>query len=89
MRLILLAFIFLLILTLGNAWLYRRDVQLVRARTYAPLQQPLSQPVSPNAQPVSPNALPDEWRNFIVREIGAILITVLIFGAIASTGRRV
>ena len=82
MRLALLALIFLLILTLGNAWLYHRAVQEARARTVAPLQQPLS-------QPVSPNALPDEWRDFIDREIGAIVITAVIFGIIASTGRRV
>lgn len=82
MRLALLALIFLLILTLGNAWLYHREVQVARARTVAPLQQPLS-------QPASPNALPDEWQHFIEREIGAIVITILLFGTIASMGRRV
>ena len=82
MRLTMLALIFLLILTLGNAWLYHRDVQLARARTIAPLQQPLS-------QPASTDALSDEWRHFIVREIGAIVITVAIFGVIASMGRQV
>jgi hypothetical protein len=75
MRLVLLGFIFLLILTLGNAWLLKREQAQVRGRDYAPLQL------------VKHKATHYEWDAFVWREIAALAITVVIFGAIASTGR--
>ncbi len=81
MRLLLLAFIFLLVLTLGNAWLMRREQASLTARDYAPLQ--LTQR----------HADKYEWDAFIWREIGALVVTVVVFGAIAAvrptrSGRR-
>jgi hypothetical protein len=76
MRLLMLALIFLLLLTLGNAWLLRRDRTFMRAHGYAPVQ--LRQRT---AQKI-------EWDAFVWREIGAIVVTALVFGAIASTRRR-
>lgn len=75
MRLLLLGLIFLLILTLGNAYLYRRDA-LQAAQTPAPalrLQRPL------------PHYGSDE---FVWREIGAIAITVVLYGSFASADKR-
>lgn len=76
MRLALLGFIFLLILTLGNAWLLRRNAQLATARDYAPLQLN------------SRTATHIEWDAFVWREIGAIVVTALVFGAIGVAARR-
>lgn len=75
MRLLLLGFIFLLLLTLGNAWLFQRGQQKVDAHDYAPLQ--LTQPRSTHY----------EWDGFVWREIAAIVVTVLVFGVIASVSR--
>jgi|GEM_PF-4848604 len=76
MRLFLLGFIFLLILTLGNAFLLKRERAQVQAHDYAPLQL------------TSHRAVHYEWDAFVWREIAALVITVVIFGAIASSGRR-
>lgn len=72
MRLLLLACIFLLLLTLGNAWLMKREQADVRAHDYAPVQI------------TQAHASKYEWDAFIWREIGAIVVTALVFGAIAS-----
>lgn len=76
MRLILLALIFLLILTLGNAWLMKRERAAVTAHDYAPVQI------------TQPHARKYEWDAFIWREIGALVITVLVFGTVASLRKR-
>lgn len=76
MRLILLALIFLLILTLGNAWLMKRERSSVAARDYAPLQI------------TQPHARKYEWDAFVWREIGALVVTVLLFGTVAAQRRR-
>lgn len=75
MRFLLLAFIFLLLLTLGNAWLMKREKFDVSAHDYAPLQITKS------------HARKYEWDAFIWREIGAIVITALVFGGISTAGR--
>ena len=72
MRLTLLAFIFLLILTLGNALLLRKMKQSVASRGFDPVQ--LTQA----------RATHYEWDAFVWREIGAIAGTVLIFGGIQA-----
>lgn len=72
MRLLLLAFIFLLILTLGNAWLLKRERSFMSAHDYATLQI------------TQPHAHKYEWDAFIWREIGAVVVTVVLFGVIAS-----
>lgn len=66
----LLAIIFLLILTLANAFLYRRGVQFVNAHDFAPVQ--LTQHRSQHY----------EWDAFVWREIGAIVITVVLFAGL-------
>ncbi|HET9097073.1 MAG TPA: hypothetical protein VFN37_10450 [Candidatus Baltobacteraceae bacterium] len=76
MRLMLLALIFLLVLTLGNAWLMKRERSAVAAHDYAPLQI------------TQPHARKYEWDAFIWREIGALVLTVLVFGTVASQRRR-
>jgi hypothetical protein len=76
MRLLMLGLIFLLLLTLGNAWLLRRDRTFVRAHGYAPVQ--LRQRT---AQKI-------EWDAFVWREIGAVALTAVVFGGIASVTRR-
>lgn len=76
MRLLLLAVIFLLALTLGNAVLMKREKVSVAAHDYAPLQITQS------------HARKYEWDAFIWREIGALVITVLVFGGIASVRSR-
>ena len=75
MRLALLALIFLLLLTLGNAMLYRRSEHFATAHDAAPLQ--LTQARETHY----------EWDAFVWREIGAVVVTALLFGAIASAGR--
>jgi hypothetical protein len=71
MRLFMVAFIFLLLLTLGNAWLMHRERLFAHARDYAPLKigQRLVHEV--------------EWDGFALRELGAVVITMLVFGCIA------
>jgi hypothetical protein len=76
MRLTLLGIIFALILTLANAYVYRKNVKFAIAHDYAPLQ--LTQRRETHY----------EWDMFIWREIGAIIVTSVLFGIIASTGRR-
>ena len=72
MRLLLLALIFLLALTLGNAVLMKREKSNVAAHDYAPVQITQS------------HARKYEWDAFIWREIGALVLTVVVFGGIAS-----
>lgn len=76
MRLLMLGLIFLLLLTLGNAWLLRRDRAFMDAHGYAPVQMRQR-----TAQKI-------EWDAFIWREIGAIVVTAVVFGGIASVTRR-
>ncbi len=75
MRLLLLGFIFLLLLTLGNAWLFQREQQHAAGSSYAPVQ--LEQPVKTHY----------EWDAFVWRELAAIVISAVVFGAIASAVR--
>jgi hypothetical protein len=72
MRLTMLAIIFFLILTLGNAYMYREGHAWIVARDYAAIQ--LSHKLVVRVQRDA----------FVWREIGAVVITMLIFGAIAS-----
>lgn len=72
MRLTLLAFIFLLMLTLGNAMLMRNERASMVSRSFDPLQLPQRR------------AEHYEWDAFIWREIGAIAVTVVLFGAIQA-----
>lgn len=72
MRLLLLALIFLLALTLGNAVLMKHEKSSVAAHDYAPIQITQS------------HARKYEWDAFIWREIGVIVITAVLFGGIAS-----
>lgn len=76
MRLLLLALIFLLLLTLGNAWLMQRERRFATDHDYATIQ--LTQRSSDKY----------EWDAFTWREISAFVITVLVFGGIASIGPR-
>jgi len=75
MRLALLGLIFLLVLTLGNALLLRRDQHRATASDYAPLQLRLHRETH------------YEWDAFIWREIGAIVVTAVIFGGISTVAR--
>lgn len=70
MRLILLGIIFLLILTLANAWLFRKGKNFVGAHDYAPIQ--LTQHRADHY----------EWDAFVWREIGAVVVTVVLFGGL-------
>jgi hypothetical protein len=76
MRLLMLAFIFLLILTLGNAWLMKREQSYVTAHDFARIQI------------TQAHATKYEWDAFIWREIGEIVITAVVFGGIASLVKR-
>ncbi len=67
MRLTLLAVIFLLVLTLVNAYLFRKGARMIAGHDYAPVQ--LTQQ----------RTLHYEWDAFIWREIGAVVITVVLF----------
>jgi cbb3-type cytochrome oxidase subunit 3 len=74
MRLVLLGLIFLLILTLGNAFVYRRQ-KIELAQTPRPALQ-------------LQRSIPHDASNgFVWREIGAIAITVVLYGVFASAGR--
>lgn len=75
MRLALLALILLLGLTLANAFIYRNEVRANQGRAYAPVQ--LSQRRMNHY----------EWDAFVWREIGAIVLTAVVYGAVASLGR--
>lgn len=76
MRLFLLGLIFLLILTLGNAFLLKRDRQTMGEHDYATMQTGQRR------------AGAYGWDAFVWREVAAIAITIVVFGAIASTGTR-
>lgn len=76
MRLLLLAIVLLLGLTLANAFILRNEQRMAAARNYAALD--LSQRTTTHY----------EWDAFIWREIGAIAITGLLYGGVASLGRR-
>ena len=75
MRLALLALILLLGLTLANAFVYREGVLTNDGRAYAVVQ--LSQHRMNHY----------EWDAFVWREIGAVVLTAVIYGAVASLGR--
>lgn len=76
MRLLLLAFIFFLALTLGNAFLMRREQTSVSAHDFAPIQI------------TQPHARKYEWDAFVWREIGVLVFTVLVFGTVAAVRPR-
>ena len=76
MRLLLLAVIFLLALTLGNAVLMKREKANVATHDFAPFQI------------TQPHARKYEWDAFIWREIGALILTVVLFGGVASLRSR-
>lgn len=72
MRLTLLAFIFLLMLTLGNAILMRNERASMVSRSFDPVQLPQRR------------AAHYEWDAFIWREIAAVTVTVVVFGGIQA-----
>ncbi len=72
MRLLLLALIFFLALTLGNAVLLKREKTYVAAHDFAPVQI------------TQPHARKYEWDAFVWREIGVLVLTVLVFGGIQA-----
>jgi hypothetical protein len=72
MRLTMLAIIFALMLTLVNAYMYRRNQQFATAHDYSALQL--------NQKPMTKY----EWDAFIWREIGALVITIVLFGGIQA-----
>lgn len=76
MRLILLAVILLLGLTLANAFVMRQESRDAAAHSYAPLQ--LGQHRMKHY----------EWDAFIWREIGAVAFTAVLYGGVAALGRR-
>lgn len=76
MRLTLLGVIFLLLLSLGNALLYRQNISTINARGLDPIQI------------TQPHATKYEWDYFIGRELGAIGLTLVVFGSIAGLRRR-
>jgi hypothetical protein len=77
MRLILLAIILLLGLTLANALMLRHDLQMAAAENYLG--------TSGLVQPVPSH---NEWNRFVWREIGAFVITAVMYGVVVSLGRR-
>ncbi len=64
-----LGLIFLLVLTLINAFLFRKGSHMIAEHSYAAVQ--LSEKRS----------IHYEWDAFIWREIGAIVVTIVLFGA--------
>lgn len=76
MRFWMLAFIFLLLLTLGNAWLMHRERMFAHAHAYAPIQ------IGERLKHTG------EWDAFIYREIGAIIITTIVYGGIFLVSRE-
>jgi hypothetical protein len=77
MRLAMLAILLLLGLTLANAFMLRRDLQMAAAQNY----------IGTSAI-VQPTPAHNEWNRFVWREIGAFVITALMYGGVASLGRR-
>ncbi len=77
MRLVLLAIILLLALTLANALILRHDLQLAAAENYIG-----------TSGLVQPTPSHNEWNRFVWREIGAFAITAVMYGTVASLGRR-
>jgi hypothetical protein len=77
MRLILLAIILLLCLTLANAFILRNDLRLAAAENYVGTSGVVQNTPSHN-----------EWNRFVWREIGAFVITAVMYGVIVSLGRR-
>ena len=69
----LLAVIFGLGLTLANAVALQHNTQFANAHDYAPLQL------------TKGRASHYEWDMFIARELGAIVVTALLFGTIANS----
>lgn len=76
MRLTLLGLIFVLLLTLGNALLYRQNVSTVSSRDFDPIQI------------TQPHATKYEWDYFIARELGAIGLTLIVFVSIGNLRNR-
>lgn len=77
MRLIMLAIILLLGLTLANALILRNDLRMAAAQNYVG-----------TSELVQPTPSHNEWNRFVFREIGAFVITVLMYGGVISLGRR-
>ena len=75
MRLLLLAVILFLALTLGNAFWLNRERAKVASSDYAVVQV------------TKPQARKYEWDAFVWREIGALVITVVVFGFVATMRR--
>lgn len=75
MRLFLLGIIFLLLLTLGNAWLYQASA-FNGSRDFSILQ------ITYDHQVLYSRYL------FLWREIAAVILTVVLFGAIAWSGYK-
>ncbi len=75
MRLVLLAAILFLGLTLANAFAYRADLDRLASSAYVPVHL---------RQHWSAHAALD---NAIWREIGAIVVTAVLYGAVTGLGR--
>lgn len=72
MRLLMLAIIFLLVLTFANALLLRHDLLYMHNMNWAPVHLGIRRERHYG------------WDLFVWREIGAIFITMLLFGTVAS-----
>ena len=77
MRLIMLAIILLLGLTLANAFILRHDLQMAAAENYVG-----------TSGLVQPTPSHNEWNHFVWREVGAFVITAVLYGGVASLGKR-
>jgi hypothetical protein len=77
MRLVLISIILLLALTLANAFILRRDMQLAAAENYVG-----------TSGLVQDRPIHNEWNRFVWREIGAVVITAVFYGGMASMRRR-
>jgi hypothetical protein len=64
-------------LTLANAFILRRDMRQAAAENY------LGTSALVQNKPVH-----DEWNGFVWREIGAVVITLVLYGVVVSMGRR-
>jgi hypothetical protein len=72
-----LAIILLLALTLANALMLRRDLQIAASENYLG-----------TSGVVQPTPAHNEWNRFVWREIGAFVITAVMYGVVVSLGRR-
>jgi hypothetical protein len=76
MRLVLLAIILLLALTLANALMLRHDMQAFHATNIAPVHLGIKRESHYG------------WDLFVWREIAAVFITFILYGIVASFGQK-